>query len=556
MRLRIRGIRGRILIIGWVALCLVCSLVHAQVTLPGSSVTGDELSGASALFGRSSGIELPSAGAYLEGAVDSTEYMVGPGDIFRVFFWKPTYNETLARVSADGDLAIPLVGLVRVAGLTLAEAKLRVAQAVGRSFRYGEVGLSLLEPRKFRVHVTGMVEMPGSYAVPATARVSDAILLARGLRTERTISGKDTSWSYLASRRNIELRDASGAVMSHADMQLFEQGGVLAANPLLRDGWTVYVPAKPSAQTLLSVYGAVGAEGDLEYAAGDKVRDVLRAAGGLTTNADLKAVRVVSLDGQSKSLDLTAANSADWEFGLKIGDRVLVGEMPDAATHGSVSITGEVARPGGYAIVDGKTTVRELIAEAGGFTELAVARSARLERNPDYDPARREKSRIVSGGTRELVDGPTYNDAGLFAELTRWDYGTVVLNLGDGGDGSETVLYAGDHLTIPRAPLGVRVLGSVNNAGEVDWHDDWNLTDYVSAAGGKTKGSWLQRTVVIRAKNGSQVRYSKQLAIDPGDLIYVPQKPFDQSAWTTFKDFISVAAQVATVVLVVQQATK
>jgi len=117
-------------------------------------------------------------------------------------------------------------------------------------------------------------------------------------------------------------------------------------------------------------------------------------------------------------------------------------------------------------------------------------------------------------------------------------------------------LRDGDSLEVPKGPLGVRVLGAVNAAGEVEWKPDKNLNYYLAQADGLNKAGWKTRTVVVKARNGSQLRYQTGLPIDPGDVIYVPLKPSGQTNWDIFKDIIAVTAQVATVILVVRSIGK
>lgn len=150
-------------------------------------------------------------------------------------------------------------------------------------------------------------------------------------------------------------------------------------------------------------------------------------------------------------------------------------------------------------------------------------------------------------------------DVELSAEFSRWAYGTVVLDLtaeeGEAGWAGDVRLEDGDRLDIPSQPLGVRVLGYVNNAGEVPWVDGKGLSYYLQEADGANRAGWKGRAVIIKARNGSQLRYSSRVGIDPGDVLFIPQKP-RATSWDRIKDVITVAAQVATIVLVIDTATK
>lgn len=489
-----------------------------------------------------------------EGPVDPREYIVGPGDQLKIFFWKPRFFEYRCTVNAEGDVAIPLVGSFSVANLTLADARQRIESEVGAELRAGRVTVSLYKSRRFRIHVAGMVEEPGTYVVPATARVADAILLAGGIREDVQLIGTDTAGVPMGSERRIELRDGNGERIARADMLMFQRSGLLKANPILRDGMTVYVdyPAQPFNH--IGLFGAVNDGGLFEYVADDRVSDLIRLGGGLTSNADSTDLVLISRQGERDTLDLTADLSA-LERPLFSGDRLYVGGFPDTSRIGSVTIKGEVRRPGGYPIQIGLTTVQEAVEFAGGLLPTAAAQSARLIRRQENDRLRSERERVLYDWSARLPEPALYADPQIAAEFHRWAYGTVVMDLTEAlseENRKEPVyLYDGDVLDIPSTPLGVRVLGWVNHAGEVDWIPDGRLSDYLRRAGGLNRGGWKSQTVVLKAKNGSQIRYESSLPIDPGDIIIVPPK-LQITNWERVKDTMAIVAQLATVALIIQ----
>jgi polysaccharide biosynthesis/export protein len=519
----------------------------------------DAKSGFGKLFGGKSPAT-PNGDVFFEGPIDPTEYVVGPGDRLSLVFWQPTYTDYSITINGEGDLTIPYVGRVPLAGLTLSQSRERIEAEVARALRIGRVTVSLVEPRKFRVHVTGLVRTPGTYVVSATNRVDDAITLAGGLSREPIFSHGDTSSVVTGSQRQIELLSADGKPIGHADLLLFGQAGMVKANPLLRDGETIHVPYPAGPTRQIGVFGAVHAGGMFEFAEGDNIPDVLALAGGLLPQADSSSVALVSANGNRLAVNLK--NLADPDPVLVPGDRVYVSSFPDTDRTGSVAVTGEVGRPGGYPIRIGSTTLRELIQMAGGILPSASAQSARLIRKTKPDPAEPERSRVLAasmGPTSVPAPNSGNVDAQLAAEFARWDYGTVVLDLTGAmqanNPAGDVKLQNGDVLEVPRTPLGVRVLGSVNQAGEVAWSSGENLNHYLDLAGGVNKRGYKSHVMIVKARNGSQLRYQSSLSIDPGDVIFVPTKP-EVSTWDRVKDIVTVTSQVVTVVLVFQNVSK
>jgi protein involved in polysaccharide export with SLBB domain len=446
-----------------------------------------------------------------------------------------------------------MVGTVAVSGIPLSEARVRIENAVSGAMRISRVTVSLAEPRRFRVHVTGLVAKPGTYVIPATSRVADVIGLAGGLRGEGHQGAGGMVYSIISSQRRIVLRDPSGQER-HADLLSFLRAGRTEGNPYLRDGETVHVPYPAQDSDQIGVFGAVYEGGLFEHVDTDRLFDALALAGGLRTDADSGSVLVVGGNGTETHLDLRGNPSIALTRPIYAGDRVYVSAFPDTSRNGSVTVVGEVARPGGYAIRVGETTLREVLESAGGILPTAAANSARLIRGTPVDPIALERQRIMQTMS-STVKSPYPDDPGLAAELQRWMYGATVVDLRaamkEGSEDSKLTLRDGDSLVVPKGPIGVRVLGAVNKAGEVEWMPDRKLGYYLDQAGGVNRSGWKKQTVVIKARNGSQLRYQSDLPIEPGDVVYVPLAPAAQTNWSVFKDVIAVTAQVATVLVVV-----
>lgn len=544
----------------WIGLLLAfaCSL-YAQTKEEGSnpSLPGSVKSDVLSRMAGKSALPDAFAGVAYEGAIDRDEYLVGPGDRLLLQVWSPAYEESPLLVSGDGRVAVPFSGPVTVAGKTLNQAEVAIAAEFDLALKRGRISISLLEPRKFRIHVTGEVLIPGSYTVPATARVGDAIELASGFRSVlKPGPFGDSLMTPQVSLRRIQLRSRSGEAVN-VDMQRFLQGGDLAGNPYVTDGSVIYVPPLTESHEPTGVYGAVYYEGNYEYAPGDDVYALLNLSGGVTPSSDSSSLVLQRANGERVPLTFGASDLSRKVFP---GDRLYVGGKPEMRESGSASIRGQVAKPGGYSIKNGVTTVAELVEQAGGLTSEAAVQSARLIRRKTPDSIEPERHRILMApGSVTLPEPVSLADKELAIEFLRWDYGTVVLDLSadpEDPDAAEHVtLQDGDLLEIPRQPMGVRVLGYVNHAGEVPWIEGGDLSHYLDAAGGMNRAGWKGRTVIIKARNGSQLRYHKGMEVNPGDMLFVPQRPRTTS-WEKFKDVVSVVAQLATLALIIQNTSK
>jgi hypothetical protein len=79
--------------------------------------------------------------------------------------------------------------------------------------------------------------------------------------------------------------------------------------------------------------------------------------------------------------------------------------------------------------------------------------------------------------------------------------------------------------------------------------------DYVKAAGGYTSRANRGRAQVTLALTGRQVGVKDAGPLRAGDVIWVPAKA-EKSAWAGIREFLTTASQIATVYLVVREATK
>ena len=144
---------------------------------------------------------------------------------------------------------------------------------------------------------------------------------------------------------------------------------------------TVEVMIKEYASKTVSVLGEVHKLGRLSLKGKTNLMDLLAEAGGPTGNADLRAIRLLRLDGESYTIDLFRLVSEGQRFReviLDAGDVVFVpSRTPDEQRR--VFVLGEVKSPGAYPLTP-NLRVSQVLAMAGGPTSSAVLESVRVVR--------------------------------------------------------------------------------------------------------------------------------------------------------------------------------
>ena len=104
--------------------------------------------------------------------LDSDAYIIGPGDVLELKLFDAPDLSGLLEVLNDGSVPLPLIGSVRVTGLTLQQATFWVQQLMGQQLLRPDLQLRVVKPRPIRVALVGEVERPGIYSLTLSETVS------------------------------------------------------------------------------------------------------------------------------------------------------------------------------------------------------------------------------------------------------------------------------------------------------------------------------------------------------------------------------------------------
>ena len=129
--------------------------------------------------------------ATTEGGI-AEDYVLGTGDSLAINVFGSATFDVPAQVDGRGEVVIPKVGSVKVAGLTLGRAKQAIQGLVGRQYSRTSVDLQVMKLREVRVFVMGEVYKGGSYLVPSLSSLVNVLSLAGGPTS--TGSYRDIRW--------------------------------------------------------------------------------------------------------------------------------------------------------------------------------------------------------------------------------------------------------------------------------------------------------------------------------------------------------------------------
>lgn len=160
-------------------------------------------------------------------------YKLGPSDLLSVTVYPDATLNRKERIDADGKISLPLVGTVSVAGATVLEAQAAVEKQLASYLKNPHVTLFVEEYGNRQLFVLGEVKNPGSYAIPAGARLT-------ALQAVTTAGGFT---KVAAPKRAHVLRLVNGKSVDYAiDLNAVSRGGAADQDVVLEPNDVIYVP--------------------------------------------------------------------------------------------------------------------------------------------------------------------------------------------------------------------------------------------------------------------------------------------------------------------------
>ena len=260
------------------------------------------------------------------------DYVIGPGDTIQINYYGKESGTYELAVNRRGEISIPEIGPVNVAGLKY-EAMRELLQQRIREQRIGiKATITLGALRSIRVFVLGDARTPGSYTVSGLSTLTNALFVSGGIKP-------------MGSLRDIQLK-RNGRRVTSLDLYDLLLEGDTRGDARLQPGDAILVP--PVGPTV-GVAGAVRRPAIYEF----KQRGAMTAdqaaelAGGLRSSAYPEAAKVerIRREGDRRVIDVDLTTQAGRNFRLQDGDRLHIPSTLDAVEE-VVFLQGHLERPG------------------------------------------------------------------------------------------------------------------------------------------------------------------------------------------------------------------
>ena len=242
-------------------------------------------------------------------ATAAAEYRLGSGDVVRVNVYQNPDLTLETRVTEAGLVSYPLLGSIRIGGLTVTAAEKLIAEGLrnGNFVKQPQVTLVVLQVRGNQASVLGQVNRPGRYPIEvADMRLTDLLAMAGGT------AGSGADVVVVTGTRNGQ------PMRLEVDLPTVFAPGGKDKDVLILNGDAVWVDRQP----LVYIYGEVQRPGPMRLERGMTLMQSLATGGGLNQRGTEKGIRVhrKAADGKVQVITPTMDDA------LRDGDVVYVRE--------------------------------------------------------------------------------------------------------------------------------------------------------------------------------------------------------------------------------------
>ena len=341
--------------------------------------------------------------------------------------------------------------------------------------------------------------------------------------------------------------------------------GTVADIPLKNED-VLFIPTEQDRlnERILTIEGEVMSPGNYEFAENTTIEDLVLQAGGLTDAASTTKVDVSRRIIDPKAKEGSSAISKTYTFELKDGfvidgqpgfilepyDIVQVRRSPTYKEPRNIFVEGEVQFGGVITLSSKNQRLSDAIKAAGGFTEEAYVKGARLLRTVTEDERNRAEDLM-----RQIKNTGDQKDTIQTSQLNLFKTYTVGINLdkaieNPGGD-YDLVLRDGDRIIVPEYNGTVKISGNVQFPNTVAFNEKKGYKWYINKAGGFGNRAKKSKTFIIY-QNGTMAEVGRGTKVEPGCEIVVPTKAKKDMAavtqWLSIGSSVTgLAAMIATI---------
>ncbi|MFA5876172.1 MAG: SLBB domain-containing protein [Candidatus Margulisiibacteriota bacterium] len=381
-------------------------------------------------------------------------YIIGSGDSFTVTLWGMSEGIFEVSVDAEGNIVLPKVGVVSVAGLRYSDLKSYIQQQLGRYYESISVNIGMSQIKSIRIYIVGDVAKPGSYAVSSLSTLYGALFQAGGPSKQGTL-------------RNIKLIRGNQTIAT-VDLYKFLLYGDKSQDRELLSGDTIFVPPIGD---LIAIVGNVKRPAVYEIKGSADLTDILKLSGGFTPDSSLNRIQLERVIAHERRVVMDRNVSTYTErANIVVQNMDLIKVYPIyGAVQNIVFLEGQFKQTGAYEWLPGMK-LKDLIPSEKVLLPTAYLSNAELIR---LDP-RTLKADVIDVNLERLFAGDEKQNIEIFP--------------------SDKIVVQTDQYP----EMTVTLNGEFKLPGTYVIRDGERLSSVIERAGGFTEDAYLFGSIFIR----------------------------------------------------------
>lgn len=446
------------------------------------------------------------------GSTFNDTYAIKSGDNVHIRMWGAYQYTATSTVDAQGNIFLPNVGPVRIAGVQNGQLQAVVQSAIARIYR-SNVGVyaTLETAQPIKVFVTGFVNQPGYYGGLSADSVLSYLDRAGG------VNPKSGSYIDISIKRD-------GKEVQKINLYDFLIMGRLVPF-VFRDGDVITVGSQ---KKTFSIKGQVHNPYIFEFNVNDlTVSDVLAVANPKADATNISITRAYGKAQTSEYYDLAKAGSIP----VQNGDTLVVTADRHA---GSIAVQVTGAHKGnGALILPYGSKLKDVMSQLepssiANLPALTIYRESVAEQQKQAIHTALDQLEEMTFTTQSITKEEAdlrQKDAELIKQFIAKarqikPKGRIVIT---DNAWQDIILQQGDVIHIPEVSSIVTVNGQVRTQGALSFNPDYTVGDYIARAGGLADNADNTQILVISQSGESKV-VNATYRLERGDEIMVLPK--------------------------------
>ncbi len=259
-------------------------------------------------------------------------YILNSGDKVSISIYGLKNDEFNLEIDRNGELNIPSIGLIKIAGLSYEDMKFKVTKELEKGFPNSQIIINIMDYSSIQIMITGNVLAPGLYNLSSFSTIKDALIVSGGIN-------KNGSYREIILKRD-------NREIERIDLYRLIKYGDTQSDFLLRNG-DVLVVSDVKKEIIVS--GKVLNPAIYELTSQDSFKELLDYAGGISYDANRHGIRLKRFNKNQAIEILTLSKDELLKLKPQNGDKLEIFSLHDNLNH-SINIYGNIINEGLFEI--------------------------------------------------------------------------------------------------------------------------------------------------------------------------------------------------------------